>query len=136
MECLQSSVSPMSALSASPKDRTATLAASAFLCRAGRRSRRPRRSRRAAIAPRLWSASRDEAHRFAIGTHRAKRTKALGQSPLDEIAGVGARRKRALLHHFGSARAVARAGLGELERVVGISQTVAKKVYDHFHADR
>jgi excinuclease ABC subunit C len=79
---------------------------------------------------------RDEAHRFAIGTHRAKRTKALRQSPLDEIAGIGARRKRALLHHFGSARAVARAGLGELERVAGISQTVAKKVYDHFHADR
>jgi excinuclease ABC subunit C len=79
---------------------------------------------------------RDEAHRFAIGTHRAKRTKALGRSPLDDIAGIGARRKRALLHHFGSARAVARAGLGELERVAGISQTVAKKVYDHFHADR
>ena len=79
---------------------------------------------------------RDEVHRFAIGTHRAKRTKALGRSPLDEIAGIGARRKRALLHHFGSARAVARAGLGELERVAGISQTVAKKVYDHFHADR
>jgi excinuclease ABC subunit C len=78
---------------------------------------------------------RDEAHRFAIGTHRAKRTKALGRSPLDEIAGVGARRKRALLHHFGSSRAVARAGLGELERVSGISKTVAKKVYDHFHAD-
>jgi len=78
---------------------------------------------------------RDEAHRFAIGTHRAKRTKALGRSPLDEIGGVGARRKRALLHHFGSARAVARAGLGELERVAGISKTVAKKIYDHFHAD-
>jgi excinuclease ABC subunit C len=78
---------------------------------------------------------RDEAHRFAIGTHRAKRTKALGQSPLDEIFGIGVRRKQALLHHFGSARAVARAGLGELERVAGISKTVAKKVYDHFHAD-
>ena len=78
---------------------------------------------------------RDEAHRFAIGTHRARRTKALGKSPLDEIAGVGARRKRALLLHFGSARAVARAGLGELERVAGISKTVAKKIYDHFHAD-
>ena len=77
---------------------------------------------------------RDEAHRFAIGTHRARRTKALGQSPLDEIAGVGARRKHALLHHFGSARTVARAGLGELERVAGISKTVAKKIYDHFHA--
>ena len=78
---------------------------------------------------------RDEAHRFAIGTHRAKRSKALGRSPLDEIPGVGARRKQALLHHFGSARAVARAGLGEIERVGGISKTVAKKVYDHFHAD-
>jgi len=78
---------------------------------------------------------RDEAHRFAIGTHRARRTKALGRSPLDEIAGIGARRKRALLLHFGSARAVARAGLGELERVIGISRTVAKKVYDHFHTD-
>ena len=78
---------------------------------------------------------RDEAHRFAIGTHRARRTKAIGRSPLDEIAGIGARRKQALLHHFGSARAVARAGLGEFERVGGISKTVAKKIYDHFHAD-
>jgi excinuclease ABC subunit C len=76
---------------------------------------------------------RDEAHRFAIGAHRAKRAKAIGQSPLDEIAGIGARRKQALLHHFGSARAVARAGLAEIERVGGISKTVAKKVYDHFH---
>jgi excinuclease ABC subunit C len=78
---------------------------------------------------------RDEAHRFAIGTHRAKRTKALGASPLDEIPGVGARRKRALLHHFGSARGVAQAGLADLERVEGISHAVAQKVYDHFHAD-
>jgi excinuclease ABC subunit C len=78
---------------------------------------------------------RDEAHRFAIGAHRAKRTKAIGQSPLDEIPGIGAKRKHALLHHFGSARAVARAGLAEIERVGGISKTVAKKVYDHFHAD-
>jgi excinuclease ABC subunit C len=78
---------------------------------------------------------RDEAHRFAIGAHRAKRAKAIGQSPLDEIAGIGAKRKHALLHHFGSARAVARAGLAEIERVTGISKTVAKKLYDHFHAD-
>jgi excinuclease ABC subunit C len=76
---------------------------------------------------------RDEAHRFAIGTHRAKRQKALGRSPLDEIAGIGARRKKALLHHFGSARAVARAGLADLEQVEGISRTVAKKIYEHFH---
>jgi excinuclease ABC subunit C len=78
---------------------------------------------------------RDEAHRFAIGTHRAKRTKALGRSPLDEIVGVGSSRKQALLRHFGSARAVARAGLSELERVVGINKTVANKIYDHFHPD-
>jgi excinuclease ABC subunit C len=78
---------------------------------------------------------RDEAHRFAIGTHRARRTKALGQSPLDEIGGIGARRKQALLHHFGSARSVARAGLAEIERVAGISKAVAQKVYDHFHGD-
>jgi excinuclease ABC subunit C len=76
---------------------------------------------------------RDEAHRFAIGTHRARRAKAMGQSPLDEISGIGARRKQALLHHFGSARTVARAGLAEIERVTGISKAVAKKVYDHFH---
>jgi excinuclease ABC subunit C len=78
---------------------------------------------------------RDEAHRFAIGTHRARRTKAIGASPLDEIAGIGARRKKALLHHFGSARGVARAGLVDLEQVEGISKAVAKKIYDHFHAD-
>jgi excinuclease ABC subunit C len=76
---------------------------------------------------------RDEAHRFAIGTYRARHAKALGQSPLDEIPGIGARRKQALLHHFGSARTVARAGLAEIERVAGISKAVAKKVYDHFH---
>ncbi|HUB97111.1 MAG TPA: helix-hairpin-helix domain-containing protein, partial [Stellaceae bacterium] len=78
---------------------------------------------------------RDEAHRFAIGTHRARRLKAIGTSPLDEIAGIGARRKKALLHHFGSAGGVARAGLADLERVEGISSAVAKKVYDHFHAE-
>jgi excinuclease ABC subunit C len=78
---------------------------------------------------------RDEAHRFAIGTHRARRAKAIGTSPLDEIPGIGARRKKALLHHFGSARGVARAGLADLERVEGISKTVAQKIYDHFHAE-
>jgi excinuclease ABC subunit C len=76
---------------------------------------------------------RDEAHRFAIGTYRARHAKSLSQSPLDEIPGIGARRKQALLHHFGSARTVARAGLAEIERVSGISKAVAKKVYDHFH---
>jgi excinuclease ABC subunit C len=76
---------------------------------------------------------RDEAHRFAIGTHRARRSKALGGSPLDEVAGIGARRKKALLHHFGSAREVAAAGQADLAAVPGISQAMAKKIYDHFH---
>jgi excinuclease ABC subunit C len=76
---------------------------------------------------------RDEAHRFAIGTHRARRAKSIGHSLLDDIAGIGAHRKKALLHHFGSARTVARAGLAELERVDGISRRVAKKIYEHFH---
>jgi excinuclease ABC subunit C len=77
---------------------------------------------------------RDEAHRFAIGTHRARRQKAIGVSPLDEIGGIGPQRKRALLHQFGSARAVARAGLADLEQVPGINRAVAKKIYEHFHA--
>jgi excinuclease ABC subunit C len=79
---------------------------------------------------------RDEAHRFAIGTHRARRSKAMTRNPLDEIPGIGARRKRALLNHFGSARAVAQAGLGDLEKVDGISATVASRVYEFFHNDK
>jgi len=78
---------------------------------------------------------RDEAHRFAIGTHRAKRIKGLAGSMLDEVPGIGARRKRALLDHFGSAKAVSQAGLADLESVRGISHGVAKKIYDHFHAN-
>jgi excinuclease ABC subunit C len=75
---------------------------------------------------------RDEAHRFAIGSHRKKRSAAIGANPLDEIAGVGAGRKRALLQHFGSARAVAAASLTDLQSVTGVSQTLAKKVFDFF----
>ncbi|MFM2045461.1 MAG: putative excinuclease subunit [Pseudomonadota bacterium] len=78
---------------------------------------------------------RDEAHRFAIGTHRAKREKAIGASPLDEIPNIGPKRKKALLHHFGSARAVSRAGLADLEAVEGISKAVARRIYAHFHPD-
>jgi excinuclease ABC subunit C len=78
---------------------------------------------------------RDEAHRFAIGTHRAKRSQAIGRSPLDEIDGIGVRRKKALLNHFGSARAVAESGLSDLSGVNGISQAIAKKIYDHFHPE-
>ncbi|CCB66206.1 MULTISPECIES: excinuclease ABC subunit UvrC [unclassified Hyphomicrobium] len=76
---------------------------------------------------------RDEAHRFAIGTHRAKRAKSLGANPLDEIEGVGPTRKRALLKHFGSAKAVSRAGVEDLKAVDGISADMAKKIYDFFH---
>ncbi|WP_040489907.1 excinuclease ABC subunit UvrC [Fulvimarina pelagi] len=76
---------------------------------------------------------RDEAHRFAIGTHRAKRKKEMIKNPLDEIAGIGPTRKRALLQHFGTAKAVSRAGLPDLRAVDGISETIAKLVYDHFH---
>jgi excinuclease ABC subunit C len=76
---------------------------------------------------------RDEAHRFAIGTHRDRRTKALGRSEIDQIPGIGPARKKALLHHFGSARAVSRAGLADLEAVPGISGTVARKIYAFFH---
>jgi len=77
---------------------------------------------------------RDEAHRFAIGAHRTKRGKELGRSELDEIPGIGGSRRRALLHHFGSVRAIARAGLADLGAVEGISRTIAQKVYDHFHS--
>ena len=76
---------------------------------------------------------RDEVHRFAIGTHRAKRAKAIGATPLDGVAGVGAARKRALLAHFGSAKAVSRAGLADLKKVEGISQRMAETLYDFFH---
>lgn len=78
---------------------------------------------------------RDEAHRFAIGSHRARRKKIIGESPLDGIAGVGANRKQALLHHFGSARGVGDAGISDLEGVYGISSPLAKKIYDHFHPE-
>ena len=78
---------------------------------------------------------RDEAHRFAIGSHRSRRKKDIGASPLDDIPGIGAKRKRALLHHFGSARSVKQAGLADLEAVEGISQSMAKRIYDYFHND-
>ena len=76
---------------------------------------------------------RDEAHRFAIGFHRAKRSKALGANPLNDIDGIGPTRKRALLKHFGSAKAVSRAGIEDLKAVDGISAEIAQKIYDFFH---
>jgi len=76
---------------------------------------------------------RDEAHRFAIGAHRQKRAKAVSATPLDDIPGVGATRKRALLTHFGSAKAVSRANLADLKAVDGVSEGLAQKIYDYFH---
>src|SRR4051794_24603445 len=76
---------------------------------------------------------RDEAHRFAIGTHRQKRAKSLTTSPLDEVPGIGPSRKRALLMHFGTARAVKGAGLEDLEKAPGINKTMARQLYDYFH---
>jgi excinuclease ABC subunit C len=79
---------------------------------------------------------RDEAHRFAIGSHRARRSAGLQQSVLDEIPGIGARRKKALLHHFGSAKAIGRAGVADLASVPGISRSLANKIYEWFHPER
>ncbi len=78
---------------------------------------------------------RDEAHRFAIGGHRARRSKGLERSALDEVPGIGPRRKKALLLHFGSATLVKQAGLTDLEAVAGVGKAAAKKIYDHFHGD-
>ena len=80
---------------------------------------------------------RDEAHRFAIGSHRARRSAKLATSTIDEIPGIGPGRKKALLRHFGSARAIERAGLADLEVVSGISRSLAKKILDdRFHPER
>ncbi|MBO6719334.1 MAG: excinuclease ABC subunit UvrC [Rhizobiaceae bacterium] len=76
---------------------------------------------------------RDEAHRFAIGSHRARRKKEMVRNPLDEIAGIGPGRKRALLHHFGTAKAVSRAAVEDLAVVDGISEAMARQIYNHFH---
>ncbi|WP_285711947.1 excinuclease ABC subunit UvrC [Erythrobacter oryzae] len=77
---------------------------------------------------------RDEVHRYVIGAHRAKRSKAITASPLDEIPGIGPARKRALLLHFGTASKVRAAALEDLQRAPGVSATVARKVYDFYHA--
>ncbi len=77
---------------------------------------------------------RDEVHRFAIGAHRAKRAKAIGASPLDEVPGIGPARKKALLMHFGTGRAVRNASLEDLRKAPGVSAAVAQQVYDFYHA--
>jgi excinuclease ABC subunit C len=78
---------------------------------------------------------RDEAHRFAIGSHRVRRAKEVRHSELDAIIGIGPQRKRALLNRFGSVRAVADAGLQDLQEVEGVNRMVAQRVYDFFHAN-
>ena len=79
---------------------------------------------------------RDEAHRFAIGTHRAKRSKAISANPLDDIDGIGPARRRALMKHFGSAKSVSRAGIEDLKAVEGISAEMAQKIYDFFNEQK
>jgi excinuclease ABC subunit C len=76
---------------------------------------------------------RDEAHRFAIGSHRARRKKNMTANPLDEVPGVGPARKQALLKHFGSAKAVSRAGVADLQAVPGVSEAMARVIYEFFH---
>lgn len=75
---------------------------------------------------------RDEAHRFAIGAHRTRRKNAAHKTPLDDIDGIGAKRKKALLKHFGSARAVSEAGIADIATVEGISHEMARKIYEYF----
>jgi excinuclease ABC subunit C len=75
---------------------------------------------------------RDEAHRFAIGSHRTRRSMDLKKNPLDEIEGVGPGRKRALLHAFGSARGVSRASVEDLAKVEGVSEALAERIYAFF----
>ena len=128
--CSPISASPISRLRRSPRGRNETPAVSASSCPTGRRSALGARDPLLYFLQRL----RDEAHRFAIGTHRAKRAKARVRSALDEIPGVGPRRKKALLHRFGSARGVSQAGLADLETVDGISSAVARAIHDHFRA--
>ena len=77
---------------------------------------------------------RDEAHRWAIGAHRARRSADIRKNPLDEIAGIGPARKKALLHHFGSAKGVAKAKLADIANVDGINHALAERIYGHFHS--
>jgi excinuclease ABC subunit C len=78
---------------------------------------------------------RDEAHRFAIGSHRARRSKAIGLNPLDEISGIGPLRKKALLRSFGSAKAISKASAADLAAVEGVSSALAQVIFDHFHPE-
>jgi excinuclease ABC subunit C len=112
-----------------------------------RQGRRPRSRARAVLHSRqagfhaaaarsgalFHPAARDEAHRFAIGSHRARRKKDMVKNPLDEIAGIGPTRKRALLHHFGTAKGVSRARSTIWRRSKAFHEAMARQIYDHFH---
>ena len=113
----------------SPRARTATPGRETFFIAGREPFRLPERDPALFFAQRL----RDEAHRFAIGTHRAKRKREFVKSPLDEIPGIGPSRKRALLHAFGTAKEVARAGLADLIKTPGLNAATAKLVYEFFH---
>jgi excinuclease ABC subunit C len=76
---------------------------------------------------------RDEAHRFAVGSHRQRRKKGIRESGLQEIPGIGPTRKRALLHHFGTLKAIERASLADLSKVPGVNADTAQRIYDYFH---
>ena len=130
LEVLTSLASPTNRSRPSPRVQTGMPGASGFTCRIEPHLPCPCRTRCCTSCSAL-----DEAHRFAIGSHRARRGKDIAKSVIDEIPGVGAKRKRALLNHFGSATSVARAGLSDLETVDGISHTVARRIYDYFNVD-
>ena len=94
---------------------------------------RPSFDRVSVYRDRLRKDLRDEVHRFVINAHRGKRTRAIATSELDRIAGIGGKRKKALLSHFGSVRDIQGASLHDLERIPGVNKAVARSIYDHFH---
>ena len=114
---------------ASPRARTATPAARPSSCPAASPFKLPPRDPLLYFVQRL----RDEAHRFAIGSHRTRRKKDIREAGLQEIPGIGPTRKRALLHHFGTLKAIERASLADLAKVPGINAETARKIYDFFH---
>ena len=124
-----SSALPMSRWSPSPRAPTATPAARPSTCRAGRRSS----CRRAIPCSTSCERLRDEAHRFAIGSHRQRRSRDIREAGLQEIAGIGPTRKRALLRHFGTLKAIERASVADLREVPGVSDETARRIYDFFH---
>ena len=123
------SASPTCRWSPSPRDPTATPGARLSSCRAASPSSCRRAIRLLYFIERL----RDEAHRFAIGSHRARRKKDIREAGLQEIPGIGPTRKRALLRHFGTVKAIERASLPDLAQVPGINAETARKIYEFFH---